>query len=106
MSGTHLVSEDVVVSAPASFAGSSQRIWRITRNHSGWPAAGFVTLAIVAVLLAWTLVLSWYLVFGLLLVPYRLVRRGQRKQKLAQIRHQEMMNRTWAASAQRDDRER
>jgi hypothetical protein len=98
MSGNHrLVSEDVVVSAPASFSGSAQRIWHITRDHAGWTAAGFVTLAIVLIVLAWCLVLCWYLIFGLLLVPYRLIRRGQRKQRLAQIRHQEMMNRTWAA---------
>ena len=102
MPGTHLVSEDVVVSAPASFAGSAQRIWRITRDRAGWPAAGFTTLALVLILLAWTLVLSWYLLWGVFLVPYRLIRRGQRKQKLAQIRHQEIMNRTWA-SRERDD---
>jgi heme/copper-type cytochrome/quinol oxidase subunit 2 len=91
MTGTDLTSAEVVVSAPMSFAGSAQRIWHITRDHAGWAYAGMVTLAILAIILA------WYLIFGLLLVPYRLVRRGQRKQKLAQIRHQELMNRVWAA---------
>jgi hypothetical protein len=97
MTGSHLVSEDVIVSAPASFAGSAQRIWRITRDRAGWAAAGFVTLAFLLILLAWAAVLCWYLFFGLLLVPYRIIRRGQRKQKLAQVRHQELMNRVWAA---------
>ena len=37
--------------------------------------------------------LCWYALWGIWLIPYRLVRRGQRKQKLAQIRHQELVNR-------------
>ena len=88
-----LGSADVVISAPMSVAGSAQRIWHITRNHTGWPEAGFVTLAILAIILAWAAVLCWYALWGVFLIPYRLVRRGQRKQRLAQIRHQEMMNR-------------
>jgi hypothetical protein len=93
----NLVSTEVVVSAPMSFAGSAQRIWRITTGHERWAYAGLVTLALLAVTLAWAAVACWYLTFGLLLVPYRIIRRGQRKQKLEQIRHQEMMNRVWGA---------
>lgn len=88
-----LISESYVVSAPLSFAGSAQRIWHMTRNHDGWAYAGMTILAVLAVILAWTGVLCWYLVFGLLLVPYRVIRRSQRKQRLADLRHQEMMNR-------------
>ena len=94
---TDLVSESYVVSAPLSFAGSAQRIWHITRNYESWAYAGFVALAILAVTLAWAAILCWYLTFGLLLIPYRLVRRSQRKQRLTDLRHQEMMNRIWAA---------
>jgi len=97
MKDTHRVSGDVVVSAPASFAGSAQRIWRITHDHAGWAAAGFVTLALLLTLLAWAAVLCWYALWGIWLIPYRLIRRGQRKQKLAQIRHQELMDRVWVA---------
>jgi hypothetical protein len=92
--GTGLISESYVVSAPLSFSGSAQRIWHITRNRESWAFAGMVTLALLFILLAWTFVLAWYLTWGLLLVPYRLIRRGQRKQRLADLRHQEMMNRT------------
>jgi hypothetical protein len=82
----------VVVAAPMSFAGSSQRIWKITGlGRTGWATAGLVTLALLTVLVGWAAVLCWYLLFGLLLVPYRIVRRGQRKQKLAQRRHDEMI---------------
>jgi hypothetical protein len=97
MTHANLASADVVVSAPMSFAGSGQRIWRITYGHVSWAYAGFVTLAILAVTVAWVAVACWYLIFGLMLVPYRIIRRGQRRQKLAQVRHQELMNRVWAA---------
>lgn len=91
--GTDLTSESYVVSAPLSFAGSAQRIWHITRNRESWAFTGMVTLALLFILLAWTLVLAWYVLWGLLLVPYRLLRRSQRKQRLADLRHQEMLNR-------------
>jgi len=86
-------SADIVVSAPLSFTGSAQRIWRITRDHAGWAYAGLVTLAVLAITITWAFVLCWYALWGIWLIPYRLVRRGQRKQKLAQIRHQELVNR-------------
>ncbi len=101
MTGTNLTSADFGVSAPMSFAGSAQRIWHITYDHAGWAAAGFVTLALLAITLAWAAVACWYLIFGLLLVPYRIIRRGQRKQNLAQIRHQELMNGVWAAGQEK-----
>lgn len=37
------------------------------------------------------LVLYWYLLFGLLLVPYRIIRRGQRKRRREELRHREML---------------
>jgi hypothetical protein len=41
--------------------------------------------------MAWIFVTAWYLVWGLLLVPYRLLRRGARKRKAEALRHREMM---------------
>jgi len=94
---TDLVSADVVVAAPMSFAGSAQRIWRLQRYHDGWAEAGLTVLALLAITLAWAVILCWYLLWGIWLIPYRLIRRGQRKQRLAQIRHQELMNRIWGS---------
>lgn len=49
--------------APTSFRGSAARIWRITAGRHGWPAAGMTTLAVLAVVLAWTaLAVVWVLV--------------------------------------------
>jgi hypothetical protein len=87
-----LASEHVVVAAPMSFAGSAARIWKLTGltpNPYGRVALGIG--AIVLISFAWTFVLSWYLFFGLLLVPYRLIRRGQRKSKREALMHREQL---------------
>lgn len=73
-----------IVAAPFSLTGSAQRIWR--KFNGIWKV-----LAILLIAIAWTFVLSWYCIFGILLVPYRLVRRGQRKQTIAAQRHEEML---------------
>lgn len=85
-------SERVVVAAPMSLAGSAGRIWKLTAAVPG-PVKWFllVPLAVMLVLVAWTVVVCWYLVFGLLLVPYRLVRRGGRKRKRDNLRHAEVL---------------
>ena len=50
--------------------------------------------------IAWLFVTSWYLFFGIFLVPYRLIRRGQRKRKREALQHRE----TLAAITHRDER--
>src|SRR3954451_11600655 len=87
-----LESEKVVISAPLSYAGSAARIWKltgITDNMAGRIALGLA--AIILILAAWSVVTSWYLIFGLLLVPYRLIRRSSRKSKREALQHREMM---------------
>jgi hypothetical protein len=39
----------------------------------------------------WMAIVSWYVFFGILLVPYRLIRRGGRKRTLEQKRHEELL---------------
>jgi hypothetical protein len=87
-----LESEKVVVSAPLSYAGSAARIWKLTGLTENVP--GRIALALAAIILivgAWCFVTAWYLVFGLLLVPYRLIRRGSRQRKREALQHREMM---------------
>lgn len=65
-----LASEDVIISAPLSYAGSSQRIMRIRRGApGGWQLAAVTLLAILFVVVAWVFVTVWYLLWGLWLVP-------------------------------------
>jgi hypothetical protein len=92
-----LASEEIVVSAPLSFHGSAARIWRplscnAGATDNGWATFGWYLLAYTLIALAWVGVLCWYLIFGLLVVPYRLIRRGQRKRKLEEARHRELMS--------------
>jgi hypothetical protein len=87
-----LESEKVVISAPLSYAGSAARIWKLTgiTDHIGARIALGVA-AVILILGAWCFVTSWYFVFGLLLVPYRLIRRGSRKRKREALQHREML---------------
>lgn len=75
-----------------SFSGSQQRIWRFTTRNSALGMVLLSALAVVLIAVAWTMILGWYLCFGLLLVPYRVVRRGQRKSKRETLRHRELMH--------------
>jgi len=88
----HLASERVIINAPMSFAGAAQRSWRIGEQVSGAPRWAIIALVVVPVTLVWWMaVIGWYLTFGLLLVPYRLLRRGARKRKAGALRHREML---------------
>jgi hypothetical protein len=87
-----LASEDVIINAPMSYAGSAQRIMRIRRRaNAGGAMVAITALAVVLVLAAWAVITVWYLVWGLWLVPYRLLRRGARKRKAEAMRHRELM---------------
>ena len=92
VNASKLESEKVVVAAPMSLAGSAARIWKLTGMHDN-PAAriGLGAAAICLILCAWMIVLSWYLTFGLLVVPYRVIRRGQRKNKRQALMHREQL---------------
>ena|SRR2546430_14919657 len=82
-----LASERVIINAPMSFAGAAQRTMRWTES------LGPVRWAVVPWLLIvwWSAIILWYLTFGLLLVPYRLLRRGARKRKAEALRHRELL---------------
>jgi hypothetical protein len=87
-----LASEDVIINAPMSYAGSAQRIFRLRRRAQGRGALAAITgLAILLILMVWLFVTVWYLLWGLWLVPYRLLRRGARKRKAEALRHRELM---------------
>jgi hypothetical protein len=87
-----LASEDVIINAPMSFTGAAQRSFRIARGATGGTRFVLVAFAIIPLIaMWWFLIIGWYLLFGLFLVPYRLLRRGSRKRKAEALRHQEML---------------
>ena len=91
-----LRSEKVVVSAPFSFAGSTQRIWKMTNVDNVILKLFLMPPAIIVIVFAWMFVVCWYFViyvlFGLWFIPYRLLRRGSRKRKQEKLRHQEVLD--------------
>ena len=91
-----LQSEKVVISSPLSFDGSARRIWKITHTDNAlvkWVL--LIPVALMIVSMAWMFVLCWYMVmyglFGLLFIPFRLMRRSSRKQKRDKLQHRELL---------------
>lgn len=88
-----LASERVILAAPMSFSGSRARIWRLTELGDGvwlkWLL--LVPLAVILVCAAWCAVFAWYCVFGIFVIPWRLLRRGQRKNKKMELQHREIL---------------
>jgi len=91
-----LASEKVIVSAPFSFAGSAQRIWNVTSTDNTllkWLL--LVPVALTMIMFAWMFVSFWYVImyviFGIFFIPFRLWRRGARKNKRNELRHREML---------------
>ena len=77
-----------------SFAGAAQRVFRLRRItfNPALLANILMTLLAVVLTIVWRAVVAgWYVIFGLLLVPYRLLRRGSRKRKAEALRHREVM---------------
>lgn len=91
MSNQLLASEQVILQAPMSFTGSAKRIWRLTRDKAGIALYSLAAIALLLITLAWVAVLAWYVIFGVLLVPYRLVRRGSRRRRMEDLRHREAL---------------
>jgi hypothetical protein len=97
-----LDSEKVVVAAPFSFAGSAQRIWPYFKRRADDARQGdeamdavmavlWLALGITLITVAWTGVLCWYTIFGIWVIPYRLIRRSQRKRQVENLRQRELL---------------
>jgi Flp pilus assembly protein TadB len=85
--------KEVVVSAPMSFQGSlaRSRNW-FWHDKPTWFKAVFGWGLIVGVLgMWWPIIVAWYIIFGLLLAPYRLIRRGSRRRKAEAKKHKELL---------------
>jgi Flp pilus assembly protein TadB len=76
-----------------SFAGSASRLLNLLwHDRPVWVKAALAWWIVPTVLVIWwSAIVAWYAAFGLLLVPYRLVRRGSRKRKRESRMHQETL---------------
>jgi 4-hydroxybenzoate polyprenyltransferase len=61
------------------------------RGTAWWSRSLWVTGAVLALISAWAVVLCWYAIFGLFLVPYRVGRRHSRKRRVEALRHRETL---------------
>lgn len=84
----------VAVAAPMSFAGSTARTMNLLWHDRPVALKIAVSSWLIPVLLIcwWALIVVWYVLFGILLVPYRLLRRGSRKRKREARMHGEMLD--------------
>jgi hypothetical protein len=102
-------------SSPMSFVGSTRRIvaWasKLAKRSPGFAVVGW-TLASLAMLSMWSFLLVWYFVvfwlFGIFVIPYRLIRRSQRKNLHVQqtsLATQQVMLQQMAAQQQQIQRQ-
>ena len=89
--GQMLASERVIIQSKMIFVGSAKRFWRPMRGRPRTVVWTVGLFFVMAILMAWVMVIVWYAFFGVLVIPFRLIRRGQRKEKLAKLRHREML---------------
>ena len=89
-----------------SFVGSAARAWKRTKSGPEYDPAGSFgnkvavvvirvamnLLALSVIALWWAAIVIWYLLFGILVIPWRLLRRGSRKRKREALRHQEILD--------------
>ncbi|NCU38919.1 hypothetical protein EOL96_07775 [Candidatus Saccharibacteria bacterium] len=91
-----LASEKVVVSAPTSFSGSAARIWKITNSDNAWLKWFLlVPVALILIFMAWSFVAIWYFIifglFGIFVIPFRLLTRSGRNRKRNKLQHRELL---------------
>ena len=91
-----LASEKVVVSAPTSFSGSAARIWKMTdSDNAAFKWLLLVPIALCLIFMAWSLVAIWYFIifglFGIFVIPFRLLTRSGRNRKRSKLQHRELL---------------
>lgn len=93
---TKLSSEKVIVSAPTSFSGSAARIWKLTESDNDllkWLL--LVPIALCLIFMAWSFVVIWYFIifglFGIFVIPFRLLTRSGRNRKRNSLQHRELL---------------
>lgn len=91
-----LASEKVIASAPTSFSGSAARIWKMTdSDNTALKWLLLVPIALCLIFMAWSLVAVWYFIifglFGIFVIPFRLLTRSGRKRTRGKLQHRELL---------------
>jgi uncharacterized membrane-anchored protein len=81
-----------VVAAPMSFAGATGRTTNMLWHGRPIAVKVIAVAAVPSILVLWWIaIVVWYGAFGLILAPYRLIRRGSRKRKREGRMHKETL---------------
>ena len=86
-----LRSEQVVLSSPMSFTGSAKRIWKLTDQEAVALHYLLMPVCLTLIFVSWIVVAIWTVFFGICLIPYRIFRRGSRKDKVRNLQHREQL---------------
>ena len=86
-----LRSEQIVVSSPMSFTGSAKRIWKLTDQDAVALRILLIPICLILTFVAWIFVAIWTVIFGIFMIPYRIFRRGSRKDKVRNLQHREQL---------------
>jgi uncharacterized membrane-anchored protein len=90
--GETMEASRTVVAAPMSFAGSLGRTTNLLWHDRPPVVKVLAVVAVPAIVLVWwSAIVLWYGFFGLILAPYRLIRRGSRKRKREARMHRETL---------------
>ncbi|NCC85877.1 MAG: hypothetical protein EOM03_17425 [Clostridia bacterium] len=84
------------MSAPTSFSGSAARIWKMTNSDNAWLKWFLlVPVALILIFMAWSFVAIWYFIifglFGIFVIPFRLLTRSGRNRKRSALQHREVL---------------
>lgn len=85
-------SEKVVVSSPMSYSGATQRLMNLAHVDNQlvkWFIA--IPLVLISLIFIYACITIWYVCFGIFIIPWRLLRRSQRKAKKERLSNQEML---------------
>lgn len=90
-----LPSEQVIMESPLSFEGSAKRIipavyGAMPKQRWAVPVAPVVVVLVISV--TWIGVMLWYVVWNIILIPFRLLRRLQLKEEVDELRHRELLD--------------
>lgn len=89
-----LDSEKVILESPMSFTGATKRIWpemmdKNVNKYVKWLLLFPMTLFVLYIVYA--VIFTWYMIFGLLLLPFRLMMRSSRNKKKQEMQHRELL---------------
>ena len=77
-----------------SLTGSAKRINRAVYAMAPkrfWAVLLATAVVVLLVYLAWLVVLGWYLLFGVVLIPFRLSRRWRMRSEVDALRHRKIV---------------